>query len=185
MKGGKVANAASTWGGAFWQGHRRTTARQQIQARRALCAAPVLPYSGCRGEGKGRLKSPCCCTRRYSVVCLGIGGARSGPGHHRNAPSRSGGRWFARAGHGESGVVQLLRARGPTHPPLGGSATPDATATGRLPGVGPGRRRVPTTHAAERTDQLSRRGKGGARRAGDTSGGNWSVVSARQPRPER
>ena len=57
MKGGKVANAASTWGGAFWQGHQRTTARQQIQARRALCAAPVLPYSGCRGEGKGRLKS--------------------------------------------------------------------------------------------------------------------------------
>ena len=57
MKGGKVANAASTWGGAFWQGHQRITARQQIQARRALCAAPVLPYSGCRGEGKGRLKS--------------------------------------------------------------------------------------------------------------------------------
>ncbi len=57
MKGGKVANAASTWGGAFWQGHQRITARQQIQARRVLCAAPVLPYSGCRGEGKGRLKS--------------------------------------------------------------------------------------------------------------------------------
>ena len=39
------------------QGHQRITARQQIQARRALCAAPVLPYLGCRGEGKGRLKS--------------------------------------------------------------------------------------------------------------------------------
>ena len=40
----------------------------------------------------------CCCTRRYSVVCLGIGGARSAPGRHRNAPSRCGERWFARAG---------------------------------------------------------------------------------------
>jgi hypothetical protein len=27
-------------------------------------------------------------------------------------------------------VVQLLRARGPMHPPLGGSSTPIATATG-------------------------------------------------------
>ena len=62
------------------------------------------------------------------MVCLGIGGARSGPGRHRNAPSRCGERWFARAGHGESGVVQLLRARGPTHPPWGGSPTPGATA---------------------------------------------------------
>ena len=59
-----------------------------------------------------------------------VGGAHSGPGRHRNAPSRSGERWLARAGHGESGVVQRLRARGPTHSPLGGSATPGATATG-------------------------------------------------------
>ena len=57
------------------------------------------------------------------------GGARSRLGRHRNAPSRSGERWLARAGHGESGMVQLLRARGPMHPPLGGSPAPSATAT--------------------------------------------------------
>jgi hypothetical protein len=45
---------------------RHPTARQQtaaciqrqIQARRALCAAPVLPYSGCRGEEKGAFEKP-------------------------------------------------------------------------------------------------------------------------------
>ena len=31
--------------------------QRQIQAGRALCSAPVLPCSGCRGQGKGRLKS--------------------------------------------------------------------------------------------------------------------------------
>ena len=31
--------------------------QRQIQARRALRPAPVLPYSGCRGAGTGRLKS--------------------------------------------------------------------------------------------------------------------------------
>ena len=42
---------------------------------------------------------------------------------------------------------------------------------------------APNTPAAERTDHVSRRGKGGARRAGDTSGGTWSALSARQQRP--
>ncbi len=32
--------------------------QRQIQARRALCAAPVLPHSGCRGEGKGAFEKP-------------------------------------------------------------------------------------------------------------------------------
>ena len=43
--------------------------------------------------------------------------------------------------------------------------------------------RVPNTSAAERADQLSRRGKGGGHRPGDTSGGNWSALSARQQSP--
>jgi len=40
---------------------------------------------------------------------------------HRNALFRSDRRRFARARHGESGVVQLLRARRPMHPPFGGT----------------------------------------------------------------
>ena len=37
----------------------------------------------------------CCCTRRYSVVCSGRGGARSGPGRHP-APAGAAGQWLAR-----------------------------------------------------------------------------------------
>jgi len=54
-----------------------------------------------------------------------VGGARSAPGRHRSAPCWSGRRWFARAWHGESGVVQLLRARAPAHPPSGGHPCPE------------------------------------------------------------
>ncbi len=42
--------------------------------------------------------------------------------------------------------------------------------------------RAPNPLAAERTGRVSRRGKGGARRAGDTSRGTWPVLSARQQR---
>ena len=32
--------------------------QRQIQARRALCSAPVLPYSGCRREGRSAFEKP-------------------------------------------------------------------------------------------------------------------------------